>query len=265
MSLENSCNRLSGSKTVKPAVWADDLPSVWLHLLPGVDSNTHIIQCWLPACCNRSPIAGHLIKLAESSFSRCPPIISSPATLYMTSSGNPRVHLSQSLCLTVPKFSSDTTELHVLMWPDQWSLNGNSVSDSYWIWPLAHFTAHQWRPSVLLHSLYVCGAGRQRCTVSPLSHLLSLLFIDPNHTGGIYLSIVCVFVCMENVCVCAQGGLSMSMYVGMCVCQRHASAAARLPQPPCWLFHWWQNASCPPPPAPHPKKTDDAVAPKSLL
>ena len=205
-----------------------------------------------------------LIRLAQSSFSRCPPIISSPATLYKTSSGNPRVHLSQSACLTVPKFSSDTAERHVLMWPDQWSLNGNSVSDSYWIWPLAHFTAHQWRPSVLLHSLYVCGAGRQRCTVSPLSHLLSLLFIDFNHTGGIYLSIVCVFVCMENVCVCRVGCLCPCACVCVLVhvCQRHASAAARLPQPPCWLFHWWQNASCPPP---HPKKTDDAVAPKSLL
>lgn len=75
----------------------------------------------------------------------------------------------------------------------------------------------------------VCGAGRQRCTVSPLSHLLSPAFIDSNHIIDIYLSFACVLVCMfvcAGMVVCAYAYLyfpwgycsvSARMFVGMCM------------------------------------------------
>lgn len=151
-----------------------------------------------------------------------------------------------------------------------WSLNGNSVSDLYWIWPLAHFTTHQWSTNVLLHSLYmyiaVCGAGRQRCTVSPLSHLLSPPFIDPNHTTDIYLSYVCVLVCMllcAGMILCLYACLyfvceSMGVYLcqpeclWVCVCQRHATAALSPPSIALLIVPLMTECIILPPP--HPQK-----------
>lgn len=98
---------------------------------------------------------------------------------------------------------------------------------------------------------------------SPLSTLWTT-----NPTGGICLSIVSVcvriYVCMFvrarglgclRPCMCESMCLTVRVYV----C--HAAAAPHLPQPPCWLFHWWQDASYPP----HHQKNGWCCRPKILF
>lgn len=163
-------------------------------------------QCWPPGLCDGWPTAGFVIKVPQSSFSRCPPIISSPSTVCMTSSQIPRctlasLHISQFL-------NSHLTQLRFMYLcdptGDPWMVILSQTRIEYGLWLTSQHTSGD---PVFYCALYICyaaecGAGRQRCTVSPLSHLLSPLFIDPNHTGGIYLCIVWVFVCMFNICVC---------------------------------------------------------------
>ena len=96
---------------------------------------------------------------------------------------------------------------------DPWMVILSQTRIEYGLWLNSERTPEENQCFIALSlSLYICyaaecGTGRQRCTVSPLSHLLSPLFIDPDHTSGIYLCIVWVFACMLNVCVCKSSPL----------------------------------------------------------
>lgn len=98
---------------------------------------------------------------------------------------------------------------------------------------------HTGEEPVFYYTLYVCGEGRQRCTLLPLSLLVSLLY-EPLITPVAFVLALCLCVCMTVCTVCLQVGFSVSM----CVCESirltarvyvcHAAAAApQHPQAPC--------------------------------
>lgn len=159
-------------------------------------------------------------------------------------------HLSQSPYLTVPKFSSSTTELDVYfcdLTSDPWMVILSQTRIEYSLWLTSQHTSEE---AVFYYTLYMYVEHGDR-------DVLYLLWAISSHYSLWTLITPVAFVlalcpCMY-ACLCVQIGLSMSMYACMCgsmcltvgvyVCQTHATAAPHLPQPPCWLFHWWQNAS----------------------
>lgn len=221
---------------------------------------------WLPDRCNRWPIAALVIKLPQSSFfQRCLPVISSPCTVRMTSQ-IPRLtlvslHISQFL-------NSHLTQLWFMylcdLTSDPWMVILSQTRIEYGLWLTSQHTSGK---PVFYYTLYMYVEHGDRDVLYLLwaisSHYSLWTLITP--VAFILALCVCLNACRMLVCVGCVAYVHLCVWICVCggtlVCQRHGAAAAHLPQPPCWLFHWWQNASNPP----HPKKTDDAVAPKSLL
>lgn len=109
------------------------------------------------------------------------------------------------------------------LWSDPWMVILSQTHIEYSLWLTSQHTSGN---VVFYCTLYICmlmciRRRRRRCTGSPLSYLLSPVFIDPIHTGGIYHSCVHVSACMWHVSVCGCDCLCLraSLCVGIWLCE----------------------------------------------
>lgn len=230
-------------KRDKPAFWADDLSSLVLCCF-GFWHIT-VLTARLPDCCNRWPKV-QLVITSEFFFKM--PLLYF-FSLYST-------HDITLASLRISQFlNSHLTQLSLMYFcdltSDPWMVILSQTRIEYSLWLTSQHTGEE---AVFYYTLYMYVEHGDRDVLYLLwaisSHYSLWTLITPE--AFVLALRLCMYVCMYAR-LCVQIGLSMSMYACMCgsmcltvcvyVCQTHATAAPHLPQPPCWLFHWWQNAS----------------------